>query len=191
MLGLTDVTVGVVAVTTVTVAVAVTDVSATDVAVMTTELIADPGAVYTPEFLSIEPFGSREVVLVGTDHVTFRQFGLELMLHPGLLTVAEKVKCSLVPTVAVAGVIVMPMPVTMVSVAVAFLVVSACEVAVIVTVGAIVVVPLEVTVGMVAGALKSPVESMEPHVFAVTFVAQVTDHVTCVLLDPLTRAENG
>ncbi len=47
-MGLTDVTVGVVAVTTVTVAVAVTDLSATEVAVIVTTLGVGtvPGAVY-------------------------------------------------------------------------------------------------------------------------------------------------
>jgi hypothetical protein len=48
---------------------------------------------------------------------------------------------------------VMLIPVTMVRVAVAALVVSACDVAVIVTAGAIVVVPLDVIVGIVAGAV--------------------------------------
>jgi hypothetical protein len=68
--------------------------------------------------------------------------------------------------------------------------VSACEVAVTVTVGAIVVVPLEVVVGIVAGAVKSPVASMEPQVFAATPVAQVRDQLTAVLLEPVTTPLN-
>ena len=76
-----------------------------------------------------------------------------MRLHPGLKTVAVNRKNSPVPTVAETGVRVMLIPVTMVSVAVAALVVSACEVAVTVTVGSIVVVPLDVIVGIVAGAV--------------------------------------
>jgi len=70
-----------------------------------------------------------------------------------LLTLAVKVKFSVVPTVAVVGVIEMAMPETIVTAAFAVLVVSACAVAVIVAVGVIVVVPLVVTVGTVFGAV--------------------------------------
>jgi len=70
VLGLTEVTVGVVAVTTLTDAVAVTDVSATDVAVMMTVLGEGTavGAVYTPV---VEPIVPTPVSVVETDHVTF------------------------------------------------------------------------------------------------------------------------
>ena len=102
-------------------------------------------------------FGAGHAVVaaggVGSDHVTFSQVGFEVRLHPGLLTVAEKVNVSVVPTVAEVGFKVMLIPVMMVRVAVANFAVSAWDVAVIVTVGAIVVVPLEVTVGIVAGAV--------------------------------------
>jgi hypothetical protein len=102
-------------------------------------------------------FGHDEVDegRVGSDQVTFSHVVFDVVLHPGLLTVAEKLKVSLVPTVADVGVMVMLIPVTMVRVAVAVLLVSACAVPVIVTVGAGVAtggVPL-VTVGMVAGAV--------------------------------------
>jgi hypothetical protein len=112
---------------------------------------------------------------------------LEVVLHPGLLTVAASRKCSPVPTVAEVGVIAILIPVTMVRVPVAVLDVSACAVAVIVTVGAVVVVVPEVVVGIVAGAVYSPVASMEPQEFAVTPVAQVRDQVIAVLLEPVTR----
>ena len=93
---------------------------------------------------------------MGTDQVTSSQVGVDVMLHPGLFTTAENGKVSTVPTVAVVGVMVMLIPVTIVRVAVAAFFVSACEVAVIVTVGAIVGVPPEVVggiVGSVAGAV--------------------------------------
>jgi len=114
--------------------------------------------VYMPEFLSIVPSQlgvALGQLLVGTDQVTPRQLFVETLLsHPGLLTVALKVKCSSVPTVAVVGEIEMLMPETIVTVAVAFLVVSACEVAVIVAVGAGVGVPfVDETVGTVFGAV--------------------------------------
>jgi len=93
-------------------------------------------------------------VVVGTDQVTTRQlFVATLLSHPGLLTVAVKVKCSPVPTVAVVGVIEMLMPEIIVTVALAFLVVSACDVAVMVAVGVVVGVPFVVTVGTVFGAV--------------------------------------
>jgi hypothetical protein len=185
--------VGVVAVTTVTVAVAVTDISATDVAVMMTvlppcvEVGTEGGAVYTPV---VEPIVPIPVRVVESDQVTLSQVGLEVILHPGLLTVAENVNVSLVPTVALVCAMVMLIPVMMVRVAVAVLDVSACEVAVTVTVGAIDVVPLEVVVGIVAGAVYSPVASMDPQVFAATPVAQVRVQVTAILLDPVTGALN-
>src|SRR5580704_5809227 len=106
------------------------------------------------------------VSVVDSDQVTFWQVGLDVRLHPGLLTVAANRKCSPVPTVAEVGVRAMLIPVTMVSVAVDVLLVSACAVPVTVTVGAMVVVPLVVTVGMVAGAVYSPVASMLPQVLA-------------------------
>src|SRR5579863_3119834 len=93
------------------------------------------------------------VSVVESDQVTLLQVGFEVVLHPGLVTVAVNRKNSPVPTVALVGVMVMLMPVMMVSVAEAVLEVSACAVAVIVTVGSVVVVPLEVTVGIVAGAV--------------------------------------
>jgi hypothetical protein len=93
------------------------------------------------------------VSVVESVQVTFSQVGLEVRLHPGLLTVAVNRKNSPVPTVAEVGVMVMLIPVRMVRVAVAVLVVSACAVAVIVTAGSIVVVPLDVIVGIVAGAV--------------------------------------
>src|SRR6266849_10661351 len=93
-------------------------------------------------------------VVVGTDHVTTRQLLAPTVLsQPGLLTVAVKVKCSPVPTVAVVGEIEMLMPEIIVTVALAFLVVSACDVAVMVAVGVVVGVPFVVTVGTVFGAL--------------------------------------
>lgn len=91
--------------------------------------------------------------MVERDHVTFSQVGVEMILQPGLFTVAAKRKVSFVPTVADVGVSEMLIPVTMVSVAVANLVVSACAVPVIVTSGAIVGVPLIVTDGIVRGAV--------------------------------------
>jgi len=145
--------VGSLAVWTFTVAVAVIDVSATEVAVMVTALGegAVVGAVYVP-LVSMEP-KFVVVVLVGTDHVTFKQVGFEVVLHPGLLTVAVKVKCSPVPMKALPGVIEMLIPVISVRVAVAVFVVSACAVAVIVTVGSGVTVPEIVAVGIVPGAV--------------------------------------
>jgi hypothetical protein len=153
-----------VAVTTLTDAVAVTDVSATDVAVTMTVLLGQgtvEGAVYTPVVEPIVPalgFGHAVVAAggVGSDQVTFSHVGEDVMLHPGLFTTAENGKVSAVPTVAVVGVMVMLIPVTIVRVAVADFFVSACAVAVIVTVGAIVGVPPEVVagiVGSVAGAV--------------------------------------
>jgi hypothetical protein len=113
--------------------------------------------VYFPVLASIVPSQLVVVlgqVLVGTDHVTAVQSVVPTVLtHPGLLTLAVKVKFSVVPTVAVPGVIKMAMPERIVTVAVAVLVVSACAVAVIVAVGVIVVVPLVVTVGTVFGAV--------------------------------------
>lgn len=124
MLGVTEVTVGSVDVTTFTTAVAVTDVSETDVAVTVTALgdgtVA--GAVYVPRLGSIVPIPVR---VVESDHVTLRQVVFEVVLQPGLLTVAEKVKCSPVPIVAEAGVIEMLIPVMIVTVAVSTFVVSA------------------------------------------------------------------
>jgi hypothetical protein len=114
----------------------------------------------------------------------------EVVLQPGLLTVAEKVKCSPVPIVAAAGEIEILIPVMIVSVALSIFVVSAWDVPVIVTVGAITVVPLDVVVGTVAGAVYSPLESIVPQVFAVTPVAQARVHVTVVLLEPDTEEEN-
>ena len=97
VVGFTEVRVGSVAVTMVTVVFAVTVVSATEVAV--TVIVfgegADAGAVYTPAFVSIVP----APVVEGSDQVTFLQFGLDVILHPGLFTVALKVKDSLVPMV--------------------------------------------------------------------------------------------
>src|SRR5882672_543671 len=92
-------------------------------------------------------------VAVGTDQVTARHCGSADWLHPGLLTVAAKVKVSSVPTVAVVGLIEMLMPETIVTVALAFLVESACAAPVIVAVGVITVVPFEVTVGITFGAV--------------------------------------
>ena len=109
-----------------------------------------------------------------------------MLLQPGLLTVAANVKVSPVPIVAVVGVRTMLIPVTIVSEAVAVLVVSACAVAVIVAVGAIVVVPPDVIVGIVAGAVYSPVASIEPQVLAATLVAQARLQVIVVLLLPVT-----
>jgi len=87
VLGLTEVTVGCDAVTTLTVAVAVTEASATEVAVMMTVLGEGTvvGAVYTPV---VEPIVPIPVSVVDSDQVTFWQVGLEVRLHPGLLTVA-------------------------------------------------------------------------------------------------------
>jgi hypothetical protein len=93
------------------------------------------------------------VSVVESDQVTLLQVGLEVILHPGLFTEAANVKCSPVPTVALVGVRVMLIPVTIVRLAVAVLLVSACAVAVTVAVGAIVVVVPDVTVGIVAGAV--------------------------------------
>lgn len=133
-------------------------------------------------------------VIAGTDQVTFWHVGLDARMHPGLFTVAVNEKCSPVPTVAVDGVIVMLIPVMIVTVALADLDVSACDVPVTVAVGAIVVVPLDVVVGMVAGAVK--VVGLEPVVLAgftdpqlpaVTPVGQVTVQLTVLLLDPLTK----
>jgi hypothetical protein len=127
------------------------------------------------------------VRVVESDQVTFRQLAVELvLLHPGLLTVATNENVSPVPTVAEVGVRLMLIPVTIVRVAAAVLLVSACAVAVIVTVGAIVVVPLDVTVGIVAGAVYSPVASIVPHVFTATPVAQANVQVMAVLLEPVT-----
>ena len=188
-MGLTEVTVGVDAVTTVTVAVAVTDVSATEVAVMTTVLGegTEVGAVYTP---LVEPIAPIPVSVVESDQVTFWQVGFDVRLQPGLFTVAVKRNVSPVPTVALVGVITMLIPVTMVIVAVEIFDVSACAVPVTVTAGCTVVVPLLVVAGIVAGAVYKPDASIEPHVFAVTPVAQVMDQVTAVLLDPVTSAVN-
>ena len=143
-----------------TIAVTVTVMSLTEVAVIVTLLPVVgtfPGAVYLPVLASIVP--SQLVVplgqvLVGTDHVTAVQSVVPAVLtHPGLLTLAVKVKFSVVPTVAVVGVIKMAMPERIVTVALAVLVVSACAVAVIVAVGVIVGVPLVLlTVGTVFGA---------------------------------------
>ena len=129
--------------------------------------------------------------MVESDQVTLSQVGLEVILHPGLFTVAANVNVSPVPTVAEVGVMVMLIPVRMVRVAVAVLVLSACEVAVIVTVGAIVVVPLDVVVGIVAGAVYSPVASMVPQVLAVTPAAQARVQVIAVLLEPVTLPLNS
>ena len=93
------------------------------------------------------------VSVVESDQVTLLHVGFEVILQPGLFTVAAKTKCSVVPTVALAGVMAMLIPVTMVSVAVANLEVSACAVPVTVALGAIVVVVPEVIVGIVAGAV--------------------------------------
>jgi hypothetical protein len=150
--GLTDVTVGWDAVTTATVAVAVTEGSATEVAVTITELGegTEVGAVYTPE---VEPMLPIPVKVVDSDHITLLQVGFEVILHPGLFTVAMKRNVSPVPTVALVGVSVILIPVTMVKLAIDVLVVSACAVPVIVTTGAIVGVPLTDTEGIVAGAV--------------------------------------
>src|SRR5487761_1953443 len=93
VLGLTEVTVGVVAVTTETVAVAVTDVSVTDVAVTITVLGEGTvvGAVYTP---LVAPMVPIPVTVVESDQVTLLQVGSEVALHPGLLTVAVNRKNS-------------------------------------------------------------------------------------------------
>jgi hypothetical protein len=191
-LGLTDVTVGGMDVTTVIVAVAVTAVSATEVAVTVTELGegAAAGAVYKPVFASMVP-SEPAVVTVGSDQVTFWQVGLEARTHPGLLTVATNwLNVSPVPTVAVLGVMEMLMPLMMVNVAVAVLEVSAAAVAVMVAVGVTVVVVPEVTVGITDGAVYRPLESMVPQAGAVTPVGQVTVQVTVVLLFPVTWLEN-
>jgi hypothetical protein len=134
------------------VAVAVTELSATEVAVTITELGVGTveGAVYTPD---VEPIVPIPVSVVESDHVTLLQVGFEVMLHPGLFTVAAKRKVSAVPTIADVGVSEMLIPVTMVRDAVPVFVVSACAVPVIVTTGAIVGVPLTVTVGIVGGAV--------------------------------------
>ena len=111
--GLTEVTVGTVAVTTVTVAVAVTDVSATDVAVRMTVLGEGTvaGAVYTPV---VEPIVPIPVSVVERDHVTFSHVEFEVILHPGLLAVAANRNVSPVPTVALFGVMMMLIPVMIV-----------------------------------------------------------------------------
>src|SRR6202051_5123219 len=109
-----------------------------------------------------------------------------MLLQPGLLTVAANVNVSPVPTVAEVGVSTMLIPVTIVSVAAAVFVVSACAVAVTVAVGAIVVVPLDVIVGIVAGAVYSPVASIEPQVLTATLVAQARVQVIAVLVLPVT-----
>jgi hypothetical protein len=101
----------------------------------------------------LAPIVPIPVSVVESDQVTLSQVGVEVMLHPGLLTVAVNRNVSPVPTVALVGVMTMLIPVMMVRVAVEVLVVSACAVAVIMTAGAIVVVPLEVVVGIVAGAV--------------------------------------
>jgi hypothetical protein len=155
-----EVTVGVTAVTSVAVAVAVTEVSATDVAVMVM-VLPDvgivPGAVYCAVFGFLIGSGTVMVPIpvrvVDRDHFTSLHVGFVVRLHPGLLTVAVYEKFSVVPTVAVDGVMVMLIPVMMVIVALAVLEVSACAVDVIVAVGAIVVVPLDAVVGIVAGAV--------------------------------------
>jgi hypothetical protein len=189
LLGLTEVTVGLAAVTTVAEAVAVTEVSATDVAVTVTVLGEGTvdGAVYTP----LESMLPTPVSVVESDQVTFWQVGLDVILQPGLLTVAVNRKCSPVPTVALLGEMEMLIPVTMVSVALAVLVVSACAVALIVTVGAMVVVLLVVVVGIVAGAVYKPVASIVPQELAATPVAQVKAQVTAVLLLPVTKLLNS
>ena len=92
------------------------------------------------------------VSVVESENVTFSQVGFVVRLHPGLVTVATKGKVSVVPIVAVVGVMVMAIPVTIVNEAEAVFVVSACDVAVTVAVGAATVVPLDVVVGSVAGA---------------------------------------
>jgi hypothetical protein len=162
--GLTLDTVGSAAVTIKAVAVAVTDVSATEVAVMNTVLGVGTvvGALYTPMHTR-RPFGCVlqgletivpiPVRVVESAQVTSSQVGVEVRLQPGLFTVALNEKVSPVPTVAEGLAMLMLIPVTIVSVAVAVLDVSAFAVPVIVTVGAIVVVPLDVVVGMVAGAV--------------------------------------
>ena len=193
--------VGVAAVTTVTVAVAVTEVSATEVAVMTTVLLGQgtaEGAVYTPVVEPIVPAsGVGHAVVaaggVGSDQVTFSQVGFDVRLHPGLLTVALNRKCSFVPTVAVVCERVMLIPVTIVRLAVAVFVVSACAVPVMVTAGAGVGVPPEVVlgvVGIVAGAVYRPVASIEPQVLAATLVVHVTLQLMAVLLLPVTLPLN-
>jgi len=68
--------------------------------------------------------------------------------------------------------------------------VSACAVPVMVTVGAMVVVPFEVVVGIVAGAVYSPVASIEPQLLAATPVAHVTLQLIAVLLLPVTLPLN-
>ena len=85
-MGLTDATVGLLAVTIVTVTLAVTVLSAAEVAVIVIMLGegAVDGAVYTP-LASIEP---TPVVFEGTDQFTFRHVLLKVVLQPGLLTVA-------------------------------------------------------------------------------------------------------
>jgi hypothetical protein len=190
--GLTEVTVGCDAVTIETVAVAVTDVSATEVAVIITVLGdgTDVGAVYTPD---VEPMLPIPVSVVDRDHVTLSQVGFEVILQPGLFTVAVNRNVSPVPTIAAVGLSVILIPVTMVSVAVAIFVVSACAVPVIVTTGAIVGVPLTETEGIVAGAVYRPVASIVPQAVATMLltVSQVRVHVTAVLLFPVTRALNS
>ncbi len=103
-----------------------------------------------PRLGSIVPI---PVSVVESDQVTLRHVVFEVVLQPGLLTVAEKVKCSPVPIVAEAGVTEILIPVMIVNVALSTFVVSACAVAVIVTVGAMTVVPFDVVVGIFAGAV--------------------------------------
>ena len=81
----------------------------------------------------VDPIIPIPVSVVETDQVTLLQVVFEVLLQPGFVTVAEKVKFSVVPTVALVGVTVILIPVTIVMVAVAVLDVSACAVALIVT----------------------------------------------------------
>ena len=106
-------------------------------------------------FGSIVP-SEPAVVTVGSDHVTFRQFGLLSSTHPGLFTVAVKLlNFSPVPMVAEPGVIEMLMPVMIVIEADWVLVVSAAAVAVTVAVGVTTGKPPVVlgTVGSTVGAV--------------------------------------
>jgi len=142
-----------VAVTIVTAANAVTVVSETDVAVIenTLGLGIVAGAVYTP-LASIEPQSTP--VVVGSVQVTLEHvFPTMAWLHPGLTTVTVKGNVSRVPMVTKDGKIVTLIPEIIVIVAVAVLVVSACDVPVITAVGVIVAVPLVVTLGTVFGAV--------------------------------------
>ncbi len=131
-----------------------------------------------PRFGSIVPGEVWPVTIVGSDQVTTWQSLVGTVLsHPGLLTVAAKVKVSVVPTVAVVGLIEMVMPEIIVTAALAVLVESACAVAVIVAVGVITGSPFEMTVGITFGAVYTPFVSMVPQAGAVTPVGQVTVHV--------------